>query len=651
MSPICLVQACLMIALLASFVWMGLILDKLSKETYVNDKHELVDSRGAPIRTLRSKSFATLTDLPALGYEFFEGLQSLSIYLPEGEVLHLKISGYTWKNYSYLELETTRKRSVIITGGKAFLRDDATRKILHMTRPASEPKCGRRLSNYSGHVAKSQSWEELLHRYHHEASIQRRLGEGAGNTQDLVRWFGAIIFSDAVRRDAEQRASEALQASYCEYDTKGLECAAYESSLKPKPPAFNSGLNRLLLSGSDGLWLLYFDVSDWQPDSRVPDRQRRVRSKLASGVTVNPHDTTGSEIQVYEHTGLTMMYYQMLHPSVLPSRYNLSVPLVSDQGLSLAEEVLESRSYDSFKGGCQKQTLSGDDERKAAYSQVSFNCEDGTFTYSVAGWLVTTSADGTVQALMFAMERAGDLDNQTDVTTLNFRVHSITDGANERKHYRLSEAFKTKAIFTGCEAHEGESSRLHQDGTRRLMFSVRLPSTSWCGPGQCGSDMDGCRHNYCLNAYDGDWACRKHDACSKVSSLAGVPILACSCNKELLDNRGHGDNADLIKSIFGNNGLVPCISHVKTCYSFGWVKSRRRRRWFGWSYWGITGRRSCDDWNYINKYNDPKLQRFGYHQQIYGYSLDSQQSWPGCVPNTRDREVPDALIWAYVRFR
>jgi len=625
----------------------GLVVARFSRGTHVNAKHDLVDGDGMLVRTSSSESFSSLTDLPAQGPHFLEKMRHLSIH-EAGAVVQYTITGFRRANASYLELETTRGRDVIIAAGKAFMRETRTGKIIHVTTPAAEPECGRRLSSFGPRFARSYSWDGIVSRYHAETANQtgskswRRLSEGTQDPmRDLYEWFGALISSDAAQDSAEKLAAAALEAAFCDYDTRGLECAAYESAKQPQPPVLNSrGLNKLLLSASDGLWLLYLDFSDWADNSGVANRQRRVRSKLASGVTVDPADSTGTEIRVTENLGSSMFTYQMMHPAVLPSTYNFSHVSITDQGLALAEKVLESASYDSHKGDCREEDMQDEEEEAAVAAKVGFNCEDGTFTWSVAGWRLRAAADGSLKTLEFAKATTDGGTDQSAIEFLSFRVLSLIDGSNKRANYLLSRRFENGDMFKGCTDHV----RIPHDNRSRSLRSKRwpppyvLPGTNWCGFGQCGTDKEGCRHNYCLDQFDADWACRRHDACPKTSKLGGITVLACSCDRDLVENRGTGINAGIILRAFGSSGFWPCISHEKTCRKWGWVRK-------GWTrYWGIISYYTCDDWNYIRKFRDSKIQDFGYAPQINGFNVNNRSSWPGCVDNKVDPEVLDYVI-------
>lgn len=615
------------------------------KENYVNENHELVDSRGIPIHTVRAESFSTLVELPAQGPYFLEKIRSLSIHTG-GQVQHFTISGFRWSNLSYVELETTRGRDVIIAAGKAFLRDTTTGKILHMTVPASDLSCGRRLADRYKQVAHSYSWEGMMQRYHEETSVGthagsrrwRRLDKGGSDKlSDLYEWFGALISSEAAQGEAEKLAAGALDAALCDYNTRGLECAAYLSSTEPKPPQLStSGLNRILMSGSNELWLLYLDFSDWHPHSGVSKGLRKVKSKLVSGVGVQADETSEKEMRVTENLGSSTFLYQMAHPAVDPIWYNVSALSSADQGLGFAEKVLESADYDMHKGGCQKdQSEGGEEEVTVTPARVDFNCDDGTFTWSVAGWRIRASSDGRVQALVFA--------NVTSDDSFTFRVLSIADGGDRRSNYLLSKAFQDGAIFRGCpvQQHLPKNTSRHLQ-TSDLFGGRVLPDSNWCGPGQCAADVDGCRDNYCLDKYDGDWACRRHDACAKYNFVFGVAISACSCNKDLYDGRGTGNNALTIARIFGPNSFYPCIQYEEPCARWGYVSSGSQQTS---KYFGITQSSTCDVYNYrrTNKYTGVRIENFGYRPQVNGYSVHSRENWPGCVDNTVDAEVPNAF--------
>jgi len=625
---------------------IGLVVARLSHEGRINVNHDLVDNDSVLVSKLSPKSFSTLMDLPAQGPHFLENMQHLSFYV-EGGVVQYTISGFRRANTSYFELETRGGHDVIIAAGKAFVRETSTGKIVHMITPAAEPECGIPPSLHAPKLTRSHSWPGIVTRYQVETANQtgakkwRHPAEGnADPMHDLYEWFGALVSSGAAQETAEKSAAAAREAALCEYDTRGLECAAYATASSPQAPKLSTqGLNKLLLLASDGLWLLYLDFSDWTQDVGVAKTQRRVRSKLASGVTLDPAMLTGTEIRVTENLGSSMFTYQMMHPAVLPSMYNMSNVSIMDQGLALAEEVLESAAYDLHKGDCRDEDMHDEEEQAVVAANVGFNCEDGTFTWSVAGWRVRAAADGSLKTLEFANTPTNDGMGDSEVEVLSFRVLSVIDASNEQGNYLLRQRFQNGDIFRGCE---DQVQRPLIDGSRRLAQKNTsghfvLAGTNWCGVGQCGTDKEGCRHNYCLDHFDGDWACRKHDACAKSSKLRGITVNACSCDRDLVENRGTGHIAALIESAFGDNGVWPCISHERTCRKWGWVRK-------GWvSYWGVTGHSTCEDWNYIGKFADPRLQEFGYSPQIKGFSVDSRTNWSRCVDNTEDPELVDLL--------
>jgi len=72
------------------------------------------------------------------------------------------------------------------------------------------------------------------------------------------------------------------------------------------------------MSGSNELWLLYLDFSDWHPHSGVSKGLRKVKSKLVSGVGVQADETSEKEMRVTENLGSSTFLYQMAHPAVDP---------------------------------------------------------------------------------------------------------------------------------------------------------------------------------------------------------------------------------------------------------------------------------------------------------------------------------------------
>jgi len=446
---------------------------------------------------------------------------------------------------------------------------------------------------------------------------------------------------------ARAKGAEALRSAFCAYSTRGLDCAAFRSSREPQPPRLSSsGFNKFVMMGSGRTWLLYLDLSDWAPDSAVRPTARIARSKILDGAVADMSKPTGATMRISESSGATMTTYLMMHPAMEPGKYNLSGDASGDSGLRLAEVVAESPGYQTMKGECQHGRGPGQGESMpTSASSIAFDCDDGTFLWTVAGWRVATSADGTIKAFVFANASATEVvggnkdeDDDNSATSFHYRVLSFTDGGDERADFGLSRAFQEGSIFTGCvESNDTRrmSGRLLAT-SRRLLPAAVLPNTNWCGPGTCGADIDGCRMNYCLDAYDGDWACRRHDACTKNADMLGIPILGCSCNRDLDVDRGSGPNAVLIHSLFGSYGAIPCISHEKHCRTWGWVESGRRRRG-GWSYFGVTGKRKCDDWNWCgDKYSDSNMQNFGYVRQINDYDLNSRSSWPNCQEQNTD---------------
>eukprot|EP00927_Polykrikos_kofoidii_P050868 TRINITY_DN44714_c0_g1_i1.p1 TRINITY_DN44714_c0_g1~~TRINITY_DN44714_c0_g1_i1.p1 ORF type:complete len:785 (+),score=64.06 TRINITY_DN44714_c0_g1_i1:70-2424(+) len=633
----------------AVFVTVAAI-ELTKRDSRVNSNNEMVTIDGNPIRTSRAQAFSTLADLPVQSPEFLENIRGVSIHIGS-EVAHYRNSGFRWSNASYMELETTRGRDIIIASGKAFIRDNG--KIIHFTKPASVPECGRRLGveETRSRTVGPASWDAIVDRYHTEISSLRVAGKwrrlnnmGMG---DMYEWFGALISSDVAVENARSMADMALQNAACSFDTRGLECAAYSNSLNPRPPVLSGfGFNKFVLSDGVRSSLLYIDLSDWIPSRGVALSKRVVRSKFADGVSVDTSVRTGSVIRVTETQGTEAISYQMPHPSVVPGRYNMSVAVVGDKDgeISMAEAVLESSTYGEYKGECLRaHVATGDDEIATSASSVAFDCEMGTFTWLVSGWRLQTLANGSVVAFVFANASGDVLGSDDSAISFTLTVKAFIDG-HRAEAGQLSIAFRDGSLFSGCDAGTiGLANSTGPSSGRRLGYI--LPGSNWCGPGQCLADRDGCRDNYCLGSYDGDWACRRHDACAKSHDYAWgtFSVLACSCDRDLYENRGSGPNAAVISSIYGGFGVLPCISHEKTCDQWGWVRSGRRRRW-GWSYWGVVGHRTCEDWNYINKYDDPNIVDFGYRPQFQGHDVHSREDWHGCVPeNKNDFVVPDLL--------
>jgi len=636
----------------------------LAFSSHINDQNELVSLDGAPVRIARLESFSTLTDLPGQSLQFLAEMRGVYINVG-GEMHHYAVVGFKWSNVSYMVVEASRGRDIVIAGGRAYLRESAAppsrfeaprasrAKIFHVTTPASEPECGRRLSTTgTPTLPHPHSWAEIVNRYHDETSRStgdrnwRSLSASPGESaSDMYEWFGALISSDvAAAEHAKALASGSLHAEYCSYDTRGLECAAYETSRDPLPPALSeSGFNKFLLIGGGETWLLYLDHSDWSRGSAVAPVDRKVRSKMVSGVGLDDGDArsaSGAVIRVTESDGAGVVTYQMLHPAVLPERYNLTA---SGDWLGTAERVLESPDFESLKAECRQSATTRavlEDVKQASPSSVAFDCEDGSYTWAVNGWRVQASADGVVKAFIFGSisdDGSGQGGNNS-TSSLRYRVLSHSDGGDARTNYRLSLAFEHGYIFKSCSA-SGEGKRSLRASARVRNLGSTLPGTNWCGPGQCGSDSANCKHNYCLDTFEGDWACRRHDACEKWDrDFLGLTVMACSCDKALFEKRGSGNAlaTSLIAGAYAGHGVRPCISHESQCTAWGWVQAGRRRRW-GWSYWGQTGKKPCDNWNYINKYDDPKIQDFGYSPQINGYDIQSTVSWPGCIDNTADR--------------
>lgn len=458
----------------------------------------------------------------------------------------------------------------------------------------------------------------------------------------MYEWFGALISSEASLEDYSGMAAEALNKAYCEYDVRGLECAAYESSRNPVPPRLSEhGFNRLLLAGYDTTWLLYLDLSDWDPERAIPLEKRIVRSKIVEGVLLDMDDETGSALRVVEHHGADTFTYQMLHPAVSTGGNHSPAPVV-EGGLDLVEALVESRGHEDQKGACQKESKHVPTDIKTIPDvSIAFDCDTGTYMWTIAGWRVLASADGDIHEIVFANGTAPTgHDDDDSKTNLRYRVLSFTDGGSPRSNYKLFSAFADGSIFLGCGMSDpigtNPSLRSSSSGARRLGLGFTLSGSNWCGKGQ-----DPRTDNFCLGEYDGDWACRRHDACIKVSRVGIVPINGCSCDRDLDENRGSDSQARIIHTLFSPNGIYPCVAHVEECNDWGWVPAGRRRR-LGYSYFGIIGSRGCENWNYINKFSG-QLTEWGYHDVAQGQDLNSRAGWPGCEDNTGDVSVPNWL--------
>eukprot|EP00928_Gymnodinium_smaydae_P031007 TRINITY_DN22902_c0_g1_i1.p1 TRINITY_DN22902_c0_g1~~TRINITY_DN22902_c0_g1_i1.p1 ORF type:complete len:748 (+),score=98.36 TRINITY_DN22902_c0_g1_i1:55-2244(+) len=644
----------------------SIVASLLTRDSYVGVNHELTTRDGLPVVTRASlmHSYSALTDLPLQGHAFLEQMTGISLWT-DGELRFFHVAGFRWANTSYMVLETVCRREIVVAAGKAFLREPAPARggagassphhlrTTRATTPASEPRCGRRLgaqasgSGGSGRIPLPgpRRYEDLVARYHAESARTavssaggrrwRRLDEEplAGRS-DLYEWFGALAISDASAEEHADLAAEALEAAYCDYDTRGLECAAYESSRDPQPPQLSEyGLNRFLLAGGGSTWLLYLDLSDWDPRRDIPVARREVRSKLAQGVLPDASVHTGSAIRVVESHGSKTWTYQFMHPSVNPEVYNMTPLTAVGDNLLLAEALLESAAFDSRKGECRElATGEAPDPPQASDVSIAFDCETGTYVWSVGGWRVSASADGEVKAFAFGDSRkSAEVEDDDSSSRLYFRVLAFSDGADSRANFKLNNAFNDGTIFLGCASNGQRKSESSGRGLslRHSLPGIRLPGTYWCGPGQ-----DPRTDNFCLTDFGGDWACRRHDACRKFESLGPLPVLGCSCDRDLADACGRGPQASLIRGLLGGNGVWPCIAHTETCQSWGWLPGGRRRRW-GWRYWGITGEYECSNWNYVNKFSG-KLTEWGYFPAMNNFSLDSQTSWPGCYPNKRD---------------
>jgi len=307
--------------------------------------------------------------------------------------------------------------------------------------------------------------------------------------------------------------------------------------------------------------------------------------------------------------------------------------------------VLESAAFEGHKGGCRHFAASGTaaagvQVERPSRATAAFDCDSGTFAWSIAGWRVLASPDGDIRAFVFgddtdtgngtesgirAQPPGQGADDHVDVR-LQYRVLAHAHGSDARNHFRLNRAFAGGTIFARCAEAATRAA-----GGRRLRFGesvpgVRLPGTNWCGPGQKPE-----RDNFCLSEdFDGDWACRRHDACAKWDFLGPLPVVGCSCDRDLHANRGTGFQADLIHALYGDNGIWPCIAHEGECRRWGWKSSR-----WGFSYWGVVSMYSCLSWNYVCKYSG-QLTEWGYRKAMKSFNLNSSEDWPGCYPNTRD---------------
>lgn len=308
----------------------------------------------------------------------------------------------------------------------------------------------------------------------------------------------------------------------------------------------------------------------------------------------------------------------------------------------MAEALLESANHEDEKGECRRTSMpSVSESLQSAEVNLAFDCDSGTYMWSVGGWRITSSADGTIREFLFGNSSALDLpDDDDSAARMHYRVLSHTDGGNARTNFLLNRAFSEGWIFGGCDpgmpqtqaaggpnlrSGSSSSNRSSSGAGRRLGFA--LGGTNWCGPGQ-----DPSRDNFCLDDFDGDWACRRHDACPKTERLGGFPVTGCSCDQDLNRDVGSGLNAIIIHGLYDEYGAWPCIAYTRTCSDWGWVEAGRRRR-FGYSYWGVTGASDCSKWNYVNKYAG-RLTHWGYESN--SNDLNSKQDWPGCTDNLRD---------------
>jgi len=492
--------------------------------------------------------------------------------------------------------------------------------------------------------------------------LWRRLDEDplAGRS-DLYDWFGALVASEAPAEHLSELAEAALEEAYCAYDTRGLECAAFEASREPAPPRLDpQGFNRFLLAGAGSTWLLYLDLSDFDAARGVAPPGRRVRAKLAEGVLVDAADETGSSIRITESHGDEVWAYEMMHPAVDPRIYNMSLSPGGGGGLDMAEALLQSPDFDGRKGSCRRFPSSssssspqggapGGEAARPPEASVTFDCETGTYVWSIGGWRVLASPDGEPRAFIFSSANAtaaaatpsvSDIDDDGDdekSRLVQYRVLAHAHGSDARAHFALSRAFARgpSAVFGGCAAAaapppSGGGRRLQTFGNGGPLPGIRLPGTFWCGPGQ-----DPKSDNFCLSSdFEGDWACRRHDSCAKLDWMGALPINGCSCDIDLDAARGSGPQAALIHGLFGDRGVWPCVAHLDRCRQWGWVESGRRRR-AGWSYWGVVSEYDCSNWNYINKHGG-QLADWGYNPAVQGNDLNSREDWPGCYPNERD---------------
>jgi hypothetical protein len=172
--------------------------------------------------------------------------------------------------------------------------------------------------------------------------------------------------------------------------------------------------------------------------------------------------------------------------------------------------------------------------------------------------------------------------------------------------------------------------------------------SSWCGPGQ--DPRTPCSDNFCLGSYSGDWACRRHDACplAEYTSVLGLPVLACSCDKDLFDNRDKdtpmGSN---IGALYGDLDVTTasasraCIAKkgTKPCIKWGGKQTDFINKL--WQISKVTDdyeKEECDIWQVKDKYKLP-FEKYVYKETPFNHDVDSNENWPECYKNPKN---PDA---------
>lgn len=332
-------------------------------------------------------------------------------------------------------------------------------------------------------------------------------------------------------------------------------------------------LHKLFTEHSEGKHaLLYLDYSDFAPDSAVPHDKRQVRSKYAEGVLAGENS---GMILVTESVGSLHQTYQMIHPALATNNeYNIPVnaSLLQDRsGLSVVGAILESAAYEHLKLDCKT-------------------------------W--KDNAGSEVQ-----------LDTPSSDEYHNFERLEVSQSAGET------------TLFKGCSSAVKANS---------CTPGNRLEGTSYCGVGQhpASTSLSGSTEcygeNYCL-LNEGDWACRRHDACDTFVSMgAGPDVSACSCDYDIYSATRGLDNgvSRAVAVLFSPRGGMPCLHHKYDCT----VTTGRRRR----SKMTRT-QTTCNKIVYFQKYSKWRRRSF----ERYGYRptpgpLDSQESWPGCTANTQD---------------